>query len=155
MLIICAWGSGLWSVDETDPALMSDWLMAFLTLALSLARGRMKAYSSSRGLPNGQVPLTSLLPVVFLQPSSQLYHQPLWAPFSIHTFFRLLKGLAEAQWEGASGLTFITAAYPKFTGGRFRTTRLHGKIGSHSGFTAEKPATFRKRLVGFFFFFCG
>lgn len=80
---------------------------------------------------------------------------PLSTLFYPYYFFRDLKGLAEAQWDCASGLTFITAAYPKFTGGQFRTTRLHGKTGSHLGFTAEKPATFREvpRWSFFFLFF--
>lgn len=57
-------------VDECDPALLSDWLMAFLTLAQSLAEGkgsqRVREWKwtadgivSPRGLPNGQVPLTT------------------------------------------------------------------------------------------------
>lgn len=57
-------------VHESDPALLSDWLMAFLTLAQSLAETkgsqRVREWKwtadgtvSPRGLPNGQVPLTT------------------------------------------------------------------------------------------------
>ncbi len=48
-----------------------------------------------------------------------------------------------------SGLTFITAADPRDTGGRSKTTRLRGKTRPPSVFSAEKPATLEKQLVGF------
>lgn len=90
-------------------------------------------------LPSGTPKWSNVpLPVVFLQPSSQLYPQPLPAHCFICTFFRLLKVWQKlSERARASGLTFITAVDPGFTGGRFVTAQKdRTSVGIHCSKTS-------------------